>query len=170
MPTRKGVAKQQIKKTQLRLSSDVVDQVTQVRQAWVRAVAAQQTLTYTQQVFASAQASAELAKRMQAVGNFNKLDRARQQAFYADTATQLATAQHQVTAAREELVRLMGLDDNQAQQLTLPERLPTLPKEPLSPSDAGRQASTGRLDLQIAKADYDAAARTQGWNLSLIHI
>ena len=65
MPTRKGVAKQQIKKTQLRLSSDVVDQVTQVRQAWVRAVAAQQTLTYTQQVFASAQASAELAKRMQ---------------------------------------------------------------------------------------------------------
>lgn len=164
LPTRKGIAEQQIKKTQLRLSSDVVDQVTQVRQAWVRAVAAQQTLTYTQQVFASAQASAELAKRMQSVGNFNKLDRARQQAFYADTATQLATAQHQVTAAREELVRLMGLDDNQAQQLTLPERLPTLPKEPLSPSDAGRQASKGRLDLQIAKADYDAAARTQGWN------
>ncbi len=101
---------------------------------------------------------------MQAVGNFNKLDRARQQAFYADTATQLASAQHQVTAAREELVRLLGLDDSQAQQLKLPERLPTLPKEPLSASDAGRQASKGRLDLQIAKADYDAAARAQGWN------
>src|SRR3989344_4566413 len=115
LPTRKGIAEQRIKQTQLRLSSDVVDQVTQVRQAWVRAVAAQQTLTYTQQVFASAQASAELAKRMPSVGNFNKLDRARQQAFYADTATQLATAQHQVTAAREELVRLIGLDDNQAQ-------------------------------------------------------
>ena len=156
LPTRKGIAEQRIKQTQLRLSSDVVDQVTQVRQAWVRAVAAQQTLTYTQQVVASAQASAELAKRMQAVGNFNKLDRARQQAFYADTATQLASAQHQVTAAREELVRLLGLDDSQAQQLKLPERLPTLPKEPLSASDAGRQASKGRLDLQIAKADYDA--------------
>ena len=109
LPTRKGIAEQRIKQTQLRLSSDVVDQVTQVRQAWVRAVAAQQTLTYTQQVVASAQASAELAKRMQAVGNFNKLDRVRQQAFYADTATQLASAQHQVTAAREELVRLLGL-------------------------------------------------------------
>ncbi|WP_436131960.1 TolC family protein, partial [Acidovorax sp. LjRoot38] len=164
LPTRKGIAEQRIKQTQLRLSSDVVDQVTQVRQAWVRAVAAQQTLTYTQQVVASAQASAELAKRMQSVGNFNKLDRVRQQAFYADTATQLASAQHQVTAAREELVRLLGLDDSQAQQLKLPERLPTLPKEPLSPSDAGRQASKGRLDLQIAKADYDAAARAQGWN------
>ena len=128
LPTRKGIAEQRIKQTQLRLSSDVVDQVTQVRQAWVRAVAAQQTLAYTQQVVASAQASAELAKRMQAVGNFNKLDRARQQAFYADTATQLASAQHQVAAAREELVRLLGLDDSQAQQLKLPERLPTLPR------------------------------------------
>ena len=150
LPTRKGIAEQRIKQTQLRLSSDVVDQVTQVRQSWVRAVAAQQTLIYTQQVVASAQASAELAKRMQAVGNFNKLDRARQQAFYADTATQLASAQHQVTAAREELVRLLGLDDSQAKQLKLPERLPTLPKETLSPSDTGRQASKRLLDLHSA--------------------
>ncbi len=110
LPMRKGTAELRIKQAQLRLSSDVVDQVTQVRQAWVRAIAAQQTLAYTQQVFASAQASAELAKRLQAVGNFNKLDRARQQAFYADTATQVASAQHQTTAAREELVRLLGLD------------------------------------------------------------
>ena len=164
LPARKGIAEGRIKQAQLRLSSEVVDQVTQVRQAWVRAVAAQQTYTYTQQVLASAQASAELAKRLQAVGNFNKLDRARQQAFYADTATQLASAQHQATAAREELVRLLGLDDGQAVMLKLPARLPELPKEALSPQEAGYQASQGRLDLQIAKADYDAAARAQGWN------
>lgn len=164
LPARKGIAEGRIKQAQLRLSSDVVDQVTQVRQTWVRAVAAQQTFSYTQQVFASAQASAELAKRLQAVGNFNKLDRARQQAFYADTANQLAVAQHQSTAAREELIRLLGLDDDQAVMLKLPERLPILPKEPLSPQAAGRQASQARLDLQIAKAEYDAAARAQGWN------
>lgn len=40
LPTRKGIAERRIKQTQLRLSSDVVDQVTQVRQSWVRAVAA----------------------------------------------------------------------------------------------------------------------------------
>jgi outer membrane protein TolC len=50
----------------LRLTSDVVDQVTRVRQAWVRAVAAQQTLKYAKQVYDSAEAGAELAKRMQA--------------------------------------------------------------------------------------------------------
>ena len=69
LPTRKGIAERRIKQTQLRLSSDVVDQVTQVRQSWVRAVAAQQTLAYTHQVVASAQASADLAKRMQASWN-----------------------------------------------------------------------------------------------------
>lgn len=164
LPSRIGVAERRIKQNQLKLSAEVIDQVTQVRQAWVRAVAAQQTLAYTQQVYASAQASAELAKRLQSVGNFNKLDRARQQAFYADTATQLASAQHQTTAAKEELVRLLGLDESQAAMLKLPERLPALPKEPMSAQEAGRLASQGRLDLQIAKADYEAAARSQGWN------
>lgn len=164
LPSRIGVAERRIKQNQLKLSAEVIDQVTQVRQAWVRAVAAQQTLAYTQQVYASAQASAELAKRLQSVGNFNKLDRARQQAFYADTATQLASAQHQTTAAKEELVRLLGLDDSQAAMLKLPERLPALPKDPMSAQEAGRLASQGRLDLQIAKADYEAAARSQGWN------
>ncbi|MCH1991022.1 TolC family protein, partial [Achromobacter xylosoxidans] len=141
LPSRIGVAERRIKQNQLKLSAEVIDQVTQVRQAWVRAVAAQQTLAYTQQVYASAQASAELAKRLQSVGNFNKLDRARQQAFYADTATQLASAQHQTTAAKEELVRLLGLDDSQAAMLKLPERLPALPKEPMSAQEAGRLAS-----------------------------
>ncbi len=164
LPTRKGTAEGRIKQVQLRLSSDVVDQVTQVRQAWVRAVASRQTLTYTRQVFASAELSAELARRMQSVGNFNKLDRARQQAFYADTATQLASAQHQAIASREELVRLLGLDEAQASQLKLPERLPDLPQQPVSPHEAGKQATQGRLDVQMARSGYDTAARSQGWN------
>ena len=97
-------------------AATVVDQVTQVRQAWVRAVAAQQSLQYAEQVSESAEASAELARRMQQVGNFSKLQRARQQVFYADATTQLASARHAATAAREELVRALGLDDAQAAQ------------------------------------------------------
>ena len=124
IPARQGIAQRRIEQAQLRLSSEVVDMVTQVRQAWVRAVAAGQTLKYAQQVFESAEASAELARRMQSVGNFNRITRAREQSFYADAATRLATASHQATAAREELVRLLGLDEAQAQSLKLPERLP----------------------------------------------
>ncbi|MBZ0225460.1 MAG: transporter, partial [Comamonas sp.] len=42
LPARHGVATSRIEQAQLRLGAEVVDQVTRVRQAWVRAVAAQQ--------------------------------------------------------------------------------------------------------------------------------
>lgn len=165
LPARYNVATRRIEQSQLRLSSDVVDQVTQVRQAWVRAVAAQQALKYAKQVYESAEAGAELAKRMQGVGNFNRITRAREQAFYADAATRLSTAGHQATASREELVRLLGLDEAQAQALRLPERLPDLPKEPLQPQAVATQASRARLDIRLAQASLDSAAKAQGLNL-----
>ena len=86
LPARTGIAERRIEQAQLRLSAEVVDRVTQVRQAWVRAVAAQQALSYARQVFESAEAGAELARRMQSVGNFNRISRAREQSFYADAA------------------------------------------------------------------------------------
>ncbi|HBO2345490.1 TPA: TolC family protein [Pseudomonas aeruginosa] len=162
LPARKELADRQIEQSRLRLTSDVVDQITLVRQAWVRAVAAQQSLQYAGQVYESAEASAELARRMQAVGNFSKLERARQQAFYADAGTQLASARHAAMAAREELVRQLGLTDVQAQELTLPERLPELPKQPLQPEEVGQTASRARLDVRLAQAELDASARSRG--------
>ena len=165
LPQRYGTALRKIEETQLRLTVDVVNQVTQVRQAWVKAVAAQQSLKYAQQVVDSAEASADLARRMYAVGNFNKLDRARQQAFYADAATQLATVQHMATAAREDLVRQLGLSDAQVRALQLPARLPDLPKQPRPPDEVGQAASRGRLDVRLAQASLDSAAKAQGLSL-----
>ena len=165
LPTRYGVATRQIELSQLRLTGNVLDQVTRVRQAWVRAVAAQQTLQYAKQVYDSAEAGAELARRMQGVGNFNRITRAREQAFYADAATRLSTAQHQVTASREELVRLLGLDESQAQALKLPERLPDLPKQALDPKAVGSLATKARLDIRLAQTALDGAAKAQGLNM-----
>jgi outer membrane protein TolC len=165
LPSRYSVATRRIEQSQLRLTSDVVDQVTRVRQAWVRAVAAQQSLKYAKQVYESAEAGAELAKRMQGVGNFNRITRAREQAFYADAAPRLSTAQHQVTASREELVRLLGLDESQAQALKLPERLPDLPKQALDPQAVGSLATKARLDIRLAQTALDGAAKAQGLNM-----
>lgn len=162
VPARQGVANRRIEQSLLRLTTEVVDQVTQVRQAWVRAVAAGQTLKYAQQVFDSAEASAELARRMQSVGNYNRITRAREQSFYADAATRLATATHQATAAREELVRVLGLDETQAQALQLPERLPDLPKQALEPQAVAAMTTRGRLDLRLAQAALEASAKAQG--------
>ena len=165
LPQRNAIAQRRIAQGQLRLTSDVIDQVTQVRQAWVKAVGAQQSLIYARQVFDSAEASAELARRMQAAGNFNKLARARQQVFYTDAATQLAGAQHMATSTREELIRLLGLTDAQADQLKLSERLPDLPKAPRDPAEVSKVASAARLDIRIAQSAFEAAAKAQGLNL-----
>ena len=165
LPQRLSISRSQAAQAQVQLSGAVVDQVTQVRQAWVRAVAAQQLLQYAEQVKESAEASAELARRMQLIGNFSKLQRARQQVFYADATTQLASARHTATAAREELVRALGLDDTQAAKLKLPERLPDLPKSPREPRDVVATASEQRLDVQQARAQLDVAGKSQGINL-----
>jgi outer membrane protein TolC len=172
LPQRYRAAQSNIKLAQLRLATDVVDHVTQVRQAWVNAVAAQQQLRYARQVVQSAHASAELARRMQQAGNFNRLNQARQQVFYADAMTQLATAQHTAASTQEMLIRLLGLTEAQRAALKLPERLADLPKVPLQPNEVSNTAQSSRLDVRIAQNAASAAARAQGMNVftSLVDI
>jgi outer membrane protein TolC len=162
LPQRYSIAQRRIELSQLRLTMEVIEQITQVRQAWVKAVAAQQNLNYAKQVNAVGEVSAELARRMQKVGNFSRLQRVRQQAFYADAATQWAVAQQTAIATREELIRLLGLSDDQEKKLKLPERLPDLPVTPRSPEEVSRAAQTERLDIQLAQVTFNAAAKAQG--------
>ncbi|WP_119965249.1 TolC family protein [Simplicispira lacusdiani] len=161
LPARQQIASTRMELAQLRLAGEVVDHVTRVRQAWVRAVAAQQTHQYAQQVFQSAEASAELARRMQSIGNFSRLSRAREQVFFADAATRLATARHQAISSREELVRLLGLDASQAHMLLLPDRLPDLPRQALDPQAVGALATQARLDIRLAQNALNAAGKAQ---------
>ena len=64
LPRRRQIAQSRLEQGQLQLTSDIVDKVVLVRQAWVNAVGAQQSLSYAKQVSDSAEASAELARRM----------------------------------------------------------------------------------------------------------
>ena len=172
LPKRQQIAQQQIDTAQLRLTAEVIQRITQVRTAWVAAVAAQQRMIYANQVVGSAQAGAELALRMQRAGNFNKLAWANQQKFFTDAVTQQASAQQKMTATREALVRLTGLSDDEASQLKLPERLPDIPRTPRDPKEVGQLAGNQRLDIRIAQAAFNAAATAQGLNqvTSLIDI
>lgn len=165
LPQRQSIAGNQVAQAQAQLALDVVDQVSRVRQSWVRAVAAQQGAVYAEQVNRAAEASAELARRMQQAGNFTRLQRARQHAFYADAAAQLASARNTAAGAREELVRLLGLDDAQAARLQLPERLPDLPAQPAQPAVVTDAALRQRLDVQLARLELDVAGKAQGLEL-----
>ena len=164
LPQRQRVAVGRVEQAQLQLTANVIENVTRVRQAWVNAVASAQSLQYAKQVNDSAEASAELARRMLAVGNFSKLQRARQQAFYADAVVLWANASQTATAHREALIRLLGLTDAQAARLHLPARLPELPDAPRMPAEVAAAASA-RLDVKMAQGALDAIATAQGINL-----
>ena len=133
--------------------------------SWVTAVAASESAAYAKLVYQSAQASAELAKRMQSVGNFNRLQRARQQAFYADASIELLASQHAATASREALIRLLGLKDSEIDLLILPKRLPDLPQTYLSAETVSQSLTQQRLDVRMAQAQLDAAKQSQGVSL-----
>ncbi|MGC5189054.1 hypothetical protein ACPXBB_25995, partial [Escherichia coli] len=79
------------------------------RRAWLRAVAARQQLASSERMHEAAEAGAELARRMARVGNFSRLQQARELSIQQDTAAQLARARLAATAEHEQLARLMGL-------------------------------------------------------------
>jgi outer membrane protein TolC len=134
----------------------------ETRKAWFSAVAAQESARYAAQVKEAGEASAELARRMAAAGNFSKLDQAREQAFYAEATAQLARAQQEERAARERLVRLMGLWGEDL-AFRLPERLPELPQAPREAGeDLEARALAQRLDVQGARRDTEALAESLG--------
>ena len=131
------------------------------RKAQVQAVAAEETARYLRQVQDAADAGAELARRMAAVGNFTKLQRLREQGFYADATLNLARAEQARTASRERLARVLGLWGAQT-AFTLPERLPALPAQADELPEVERTAIAQRLDVQAARLGAEQTARNLG--------
>ena len=161
LPLRSGIEQRRFEQAKLLAASAAVQLAADTRRAYFEAVAARQTALYMEQVQEAAEASAELAKRMARVGNWSKLEQAREQAFYADATTQVARSKHNALAAREQLMQLLGLWGADT-AVTLPDRLPDLPKLPTEVIDLENQAMAQRLDLQVAKHDTEATAKGLG--------
>jgi outer membrane protein TolC len=162
MPLVQRVEQGRLEQMQTSMALQVLSLAADTRKAWVKAVAAEESVRYSRQVMQAAEAGAELARRMAQVGNFNKLQQAREQSFYADAALNLVRAQQQQRATRERLTRLMGLWGDQI-SFQLPERLPDLPAEPRELPDIERTAMAQRLDVAAARA----AAQTTASHLGL---
>ncbi|AFJ88005.1 TolC family protein [Burkholderia vietnamiensis] len=160
LPLATRIESRRFEQTKLETADAMLKVAADARRAYVSAVAAEQSAKYAEQVKDSASAGAELAHRMQQAGNASRLDYARQQAFYADAATQVAKARQQAFAAREKLTRVMGVW-GAATQYSLPERLPDLPRERPELKDLEVFAMHNRLDIQAARL------RTQGVATSL---
>jgi outer membrane protein TolC len=161
IPLSTRAADARLQATQTRAAAEGLRVALDTRKAWFQAVAASESAKYMAQVKESAEASAELARRMAAAGNFPKLTQAREQAFYAEATAQFARARHNALAARERLARLMGLWGDDL-GFELPERLPDLPKAPREGGDLEAQALAQRLDVQGARGETESLARSLG--------
>lgn len=161
IPLRSGIEKGRFEQAKLQAATDVVALVAETRRAFFNAVAAQQTALFMEQARESAEAGAELALAMRKAGNWNKLDTAREQMFYADTIAQVARSRQSAVSSREQLTRTLGLlqSDN---TFTLPSKLPDLPKTTMEIGDLEAQAMQKRLDVQMAKRDAEATASALG--------
>jgi outer membrane protein TolC len=161
LPLASEVEQRRFERAQLQAAYDTVGVAGEARRAFFEAVTAQQLVDYFGQVKEAADAANELARRMAAAGNFNKLSQMREQAFYADATAQLARARHQAVAARERLIRILALDGDQL-EFTLPQRLPDLPAAPADLTNAEQTAMDKRLDVLMAKRSTEATARSLG--------
>ncbi len=161
IPVRSGIEQRRFEQAKLEAASQAVELAADTRKAYFSAVAARQSAQYAEQVAVAAEAGATLAQRLAKVGNWSKLDQAREQVFYAHATAQLARARHQATLAREQLTRLLGLWGDMA-AFELPDRLPDLPDKPKQVADLEAQAMHQRLDVQMARRDAEATASALG--------
>ena len=162
LPKRQSLASSQVDLIQLNITSSIIKHLTETKLAWVRAIAAEESREFSNKAMKSAAASAELSRRMEQVGNFNKLERAREQAYYAGFATKNALARHEASMARENLVRLLGLNSTQQRNLKLPLKLPELPGQIVTVEALEQAANQDRIDVRLAKNEVLMLGEAQG--------
>lgn len=161
LPLRSNIESRRFEQAKLLAAMQAVNLAAETRKAYFHAVAAQQSAQYAEQVASAAEAGAELARRLARVGNWSKLDQAREQAFHAEAVAQLARARHNATATREQLTRLMGLWGSDV-AFTIPDRLPDLPKATNEIASIETLAMSRRLDVQMARRNAAALASNLG--------
>lgn len=159
MPKMQEIERGNFEKTKKMVALNVLQLAQQTRQAYFNALAANEHQRYSAQVKESAEASTELARRMLKAGNWNQLELAREQSFYADAVLDLANTKNQQTSAYAALSRLLMLP---VEQLNLQDRLPDLPKTIDELQRFEASAFEQRLDLQAMRLETQALAKKLG--------
>ena len=132
-PFRSDIERDRFRQAQLKAALETLRLAAEVRRAYFRAVAANELVGLLTDAKSTAEATAQLARKLGETGSINKLDQAREQVFYAEMTADLATARQNAASARERLARLMGLWDGDL-GLPIPNRLPPLPRQPACPA------------------------------------
>ncbi|MGY9048684.1 copper resistance protein [Puniceibacterium antarcticum] len=141
--------------------SDTLMLANDTRTAWVNAVSAFEAVSYLSRAKATSDAGSELARKLGETGALNRAGQAREQAFNAELAGQLAQARLNAARAKEQLTRLMGLWGSDLDYF-VPDALPALPRSVGRITSLEARALSNRVDLRIAKLGLEAQAAAFG--------
>jgi outer membrane protein TolC len=160
LPARTEVAADRFRQAQLRAAEETLRVAADARRAYYQAVASRELIGFLTQAKSSAEGATQIARRLGETGAINKLDQAREQVFYAEITAQLATVRQRAATERERLIRALGLWGGDV-EFKLPGALPAPPALRTLPS-VEIEAVRRRVDLQIARIEVDALAKSYG--------
>ena len=174
LPARADIAADRFRQAQLNTADETLGIGLGARRIYYRAVASRQLVAFLEQASSAAETSAKLATELGRTGAMNRLDQAREQSFYAELSAQLATARQQAASDRESIIRSLGLWGSDL-GFKLPQTLPVLPQRPKSLPMIEVEAVRRRVDLQIARIEVDALAKSYGLTsatrfINLLHV
>lgn len=161
LPARSEIAAVRFRQAQLRAALETLRVAAETRRAYYRAVAARELVGFLAQAKTGAETATRLAARLGESGAMSKLDQAREQIFYAELTAHLAAARQRAASEREELIRRLGLWGGDL-DFKLPNALPALPQRARPLPAIEVEAVRRRVDLQIARMELDALARSSG--------
>ena len=161
LPIRGEIAADRFRQAQLRAIAETVRVAVDAKRAFYRAVAARESIGFLEQAQASAGEATKLAKRLGESGAMSKLDQAREQVFFADITSQVAATRQRAGRDREKLTRVLGLWGGDL-NFRLARALPALPTRPKTSRTVETDAIGRRVDLQIARIEVEALAKSNG--------
>ena len=161
LPARTAVARSRFQSAQYRAAEAVVRLAAEAQRQYYRTIAANQSVGFLEQALASAESASVLAKSLGETGALNKLEQAREHAFYVELGAQLARARVQQRVEREKLIRQLGVWGRDI-DFKLPGSLPSLPARLVPGKTLEAQALEKRVDLRMSRFDLDALAGQYG--------
>jgi len=158
MPLRREVELRRLKSARYEAAGAVIEHLASTRIAWFEAVAEQQLTQLVERSLESAAAANDMTRQMAALGHSAVVEAAESEIFLGEMRSVLTRQQLAESAARESLIRQLGLWGNSARKLTFPDRLPRLPESLVEYESVEGEAIDRRIDVQIALANLEAMA------------
>ncbi|MGO7632682.1 TolC family protein [Rhizobium leguminosarum] len=155
------IADTRFRQAQLNAAVRTLQLAADTRRAWINAVAAWENVGQLQRAQATADAASELAQKLGETGAMTKGAQAREHVFVAELAGETAKARLAARLTKEELTRLMGLWGSDL-DYQVPNSLPSQPKAVVKRDTIEAEALRSRIDLQVAKLELEATARSYG--------